>query len=91
MVRDTMNGASQAGGRQEAGDRQQKSAEGQPKEPKPKQKQKPKPMLLPRIAKVMQNSQLAANHKKLYVDLVRIAFILFLLIRSLFSLFGADP
>lgn len=79
--------------RKEAEGRQQESAEGQPKEPKPKQKPKPKlkPLLLPRIAKVMQNSQLAANHKKLYVDLVRIAFILFLLIRALFSLFGADP
>lgn len=76
-----------------AGSRQQESAEGQPKEPKPKQKPKPKSMLLllPCIAKVMQNSQLAANHKKLYVDLVRIAFILFLLIRASFSLFGADP
>lgn len=77
--------------RKEAEGRQQESAEGQPKEPKPKQKPKPKPLMLPCIAKVMQNSQLAANHKKLYVDLVRIAFILFLLIRALFSLFGADP
>lgn len=85
MGRDAMNGASHKGGRQ------QESAEGQPKEPKPKQKPKSKPLLLPRIAKVMQNSQLAANHKKLYVDLVRIAFILFLFIRALFSLFGADP